>query len=460
MNQKVTLRQWLREFKQDQVFMKTLMAIAVPIMVQNLISSSLNMIDTLMIGQVGQVEIAAVGLANQLFLLIMLGLTGICAGTGIFISQYWGKKDLLQIKKFLGFSLIIGVTYALLITFLVQSFPKQIIGWFNKESNVVGLGCDYLVIVSISYVFTAITFAYSYALRSIERTKIPMIVSAIAVLVNVIGNAIFIFGVGPVPAMGVKGAALATVIARIVEAVSIVAIVYLRKTPLAANLREIFVIPKHVMLSCITPILAITGNELCWGLGTIIYTKAYGHIGSDALASIQIVNTITNFFLVAIFAMAAASFTIVGNTIGAGEEERAILYAKRIAFLCIAGGILLSVILIFAAPLVVTFFNVSEGVGQMTVNLLIINSVILVIRIYNILMIVGIFRGGGDTKYSLYVEAGTMWGIGVPLSLIGVYVFNLRLEFVVSLLMIEEIVKCMLCIIRFKSHKWIHNVVN
>lgn len=452
-------KRWLREMKNDKAFFKLLFAIAIPIVIQNLISSSLNMIDTLMIGSVGQNEIAAVGLANQLFMVIMLGLTGICAGTGMFISQYWGKKDLVNIKRMLGLAIIAGIGYTAIITILVQIFPEEIIGFFNKEPMILELGASYLRIVSLSYVFTAITFAYSYALRSIGQTKIPMIVSGIAVLINIVGNTLFIFGVGPFPQMGVAGAALATLLARGVEAVAIVVLVYAKNTPLKAKLKEILNIPKELIQKATTPILAIMGNELCWGFGTIIYTMAYGRMGSEAVASIQIVNTVTNFFLVVVFAMAASSLTIVGNAIGEGNIDKAKLYAKRIIVIALGIGMIISLGIATLSPFIVKMFNISEQVATTTVHILLINSVILLPKIIAIMMIVGIFRGGGDTKHSLLLECGTMWGIGVPLSLIGVFVLGLRLELVVAMLMVEEFTKAVLCMRRFNSGKWIHNVM-
>ncbi|MGL6174949.1 MAG: MATE family efflux transporter [Cellulosilyticaceae bacterium] len=450
---------WLLEMKKDKAFFKLLLTIAIPIVVQNLISSSLNMIDTVMIGTVGQNEIAAVGLANQLFMLIMLGLTGICAGSGMFISQYWGRKDLVNIKRMLGLALIAGIVYTLGITILIQIFPGEFIGFFNKEPQILELGVSYLKIVSLSYIFTAITFAYSYALRSIGETKVPMIVSGVAVLINIIGNTLFIFGIGSFPKMGVAGAALATLIARVIEAIVLVGIVYGKNTALKATVKQLIDIPKELVYKAITPILSIVGNELCWGLGTVIYTMAYGHIGSEAVASIQIVNTVTNFFLVVIFAMASASLTIVGNAIGGGEIEKAKLYAKRILVIAIGIGGIISFGVAVLSPMIVKIFNVTPQVAQTTINILLINAVILIPKIIAIMMIVGIFRGGGDAKYSLILEGGTMWGIGVPLSLIGVFILNLRLEYVVAMLVLEEITKAALCMRRFKTGKWIHDVI-
>ena len=451
---------FIKNIIKDKSFLKMLWVLAIPMVIQNLISSSLNMIDTLMIGRLGEGEIAAVGLANQLFLLIITGLTGICAGAGVFISQYWGKKDIENIKRMLGLALTVGSLYALVITVFVQCFPSQSIGFFNKDPKILELGATYLKLVSISYIFTAITFAYSFALRCIGRTKLPMIASGIAVMINVIFNAVFIFGIGDwIPAMGVAGAALATLLARIIETIVILVGIYKMKYELAAHFGELVPIPRELMARAAKPMLAITGNEVCWGLGSIVYTKAYGHIGYEAVTSVQIVNTITNFFLVVIFALASAVLTIVGNAIGEGDLSKAKLYAKRIIVLAIGIGIVICVAIVLLAPFIVSCFNVAPDVAHVTINILLINAVIIIPRVFTIVMIMGIFRGGGDTRYSLVLEACTMWLIGVPLSFIGAYLLELRLEYVVAMIMMEELVKSIFCIVRFRSFKWIHNMV-
>lgn len=452
--------QLTKDMIKDKPFLKMLFVLALPIVIQNLISSSLNMIDTLMIGRLGEGEIAAVGLANQLFLLIITGLTGICAGAGVFISQYWGKKDIVNIKRMLGLALAVGSLYALVITVFVQCFPREAISFFNKDPKILELGTSYLKIVSISYLFTAITFAYSFALRCMGHTKLPMIASGIAVGINVIFNALFIFGLGDfIPPMGVAGAALATLLARLVEMSVVVGGVYKGGYELAARVKELFPVSRELMARAAKPMLAITANEVCWGLGTIVYTKAYGHIGFEAVTSVQIVNTVTNFFLVVIFAMSSAVLTIVGNAIGEGDIPKAKLYAKRIILLSTGMGIIICLSIILLAPFIVSCFNVTPEVGATTVNILFINALIIIPRVFTIVMIMGIFRGGGDTKYSLILESSTMWFIGVPLSFIGAYLLGLRLEYVVAMIMMEELVKSIFCMKRFRSNKWIHNMV-
>ena len=213
----------------DRKFLSNMLKIALPIMIQNLVTSSLNMADTIMVGKLGEVEIAAVGIANQYFFLFTMILTGLCGGCSVFISQYWGKKDFTNIKRMLGLGLVSALFVS--IVFMAAGFfsPETIISLFNKESIVIDLGGKYLLIVLFSYIFTAVTFVYGYSLRSIGNTVAPLVVNIAALLCNVFFNYVLIFGKLGAPALGVEGAAIATLIARVLEAIILVILVYLDK---------------------------------------------------------------------------------------------------------------------------------------------------------------------------------------------------------------------------------------
>ena len=206
----------------DWKFYRRLFVLTLPIVIQNLIASMLNMADTLMIGKLGEKELAAVGMANQYFFFFSLMLFGVNAGVSMFISQFWGKKDILSIKKMTSIGIVLGTTISIIFMVIGIIFPNQIIGIFNKDAQVVALGGRYLVVVALSYVFTAISFSFAFASRSIENSFLPMMASIAALLINIVGNYILIFGKFGVEAMGVEGAAWATVFARIIETIIII----------------------------------------------------------------------------------------------------------------------------------------------------------------------------------------------------------------------------------------------
>lgn len=444
----------------DGEFYKILLAIAIPIVIQNLIASSLNMVDTVMIGRVGEFEIAAVGIANQVFFLFIILIMGFYSGAGIFISQFWGNNDEKNIRRILGLSLIIGVIISVIFTTGALFLPEPIVRIFNKDNDVIRLGSDYLKVVSISYIFTAITFAFSMALRSIGKTMLPMIVSIIALLTNTILNYAFIFGNLGAPELGVKGAALATLIARIIEAIVLICYVYMSKGVLASSIKEMFNFNKEFVEKSFKTIIPVVLNEICWGLGSVVYAIAYGKIGTQAIASIQITTTIQNLYMVLVFGIANASAVMVGNQIGAGEEEKGKEYAYRLFGLGALVAIGISILIWVTAKDVLNIFKVSETVLYDSLMILYITSLIMIVRVINIILIVGVLRGGGDAKYSLKLEAFTMWGIGVPLSFIGAIWFDLPIYGVVALLTVEEVVKCFFAVKRLISNKWVNRVIH
>lgn len=451
---------WCDHIFNDKSFYKTLMMIAIPITLQQLIGSSLNMVDTLMIGMVGENQLAAVGLANQFFLIILMGITGISSGAAIFTSQYWGKKDIVSIRRMLGVSLI-GVAIVTSVgTICVLLFPQHIMRFFTPDLEVITLGAQYLRVVCISYLFTAISFAYSFSLRSIGDTALPMAVSAVAVVANIIFNYMFIFGHFGAPQLGVVGAALATTIARIIEVIILISVVYLRKGVFAATFKELFYIPKDLIKRVSNPITFVVLNELCWGLGMVVYSAAYGHISAEAVASVQISNTVVNLLTVMMFGLAGAAATMVGNKIGEGAEEEGELYGKRIIVVGVMFAVVVSVVLALGASRIVGIFAVSSTVARAAIRILYITSLILVLRTVNVVIIIGVQRGGGDAKVALLIEIITMWFVGVPMALIGAFVLRWPIEAVVALVSLEELAKFILSMYRFRSGKWAHNVIS
>ena len=442
----------------DRKFLSNMLKIALPIMIQNLVTSSLNMADTIMVGKLGEVEIAAVGIANQYFFLFTMILTGLCGGCSVFISQYWGKKDSTNIKRMLGLGLVSALIVS--IVFMVAGFvsPETIISLFNKESIVIDLGGKYLFIVLFSYIFTAITFVYGYSLRSIGNTVAPLIVNIAALLCNVFLNYVLIFGKLGTPALGVEGAAIATLIARVLEAIILVILVYLDKGVFAANASELLNLNMDFFKKSYTIILPVLLNDVLWAMASLIYSVVYGRMGTGATAAIQICNTVSNMFMVVTFGMASASAIMVGNSIGEDKDDQAIDYAKKFMAVSLFVSILLGLILALTAPLILDLFNVSEEVRSSTLIMLYIISFIFVVRFLGMIIIVGILRGAGDARSSLIIEGSTMWFIGVPLTIMGAFLFKLPVHLVYALAILEEVAKLFLGLIRLKSRKWIINI--
>ncbi|HEY8344509.1 MAG TPA: MATE family efflux transporter [Bacillota bacterium] len=433
-------------------------ALAWPIVLQNFIAAFLNIIDTVMVGKLGETEIAAVGLANQYFFFFHMFLIGLCAGCSVFIAQFWGTKDTRNIRRIVGIGLGSVALVAFFFMGLGYLFSEQIIAVFNNETSVILLGAKYLRIVLAGYLFTAVTFLYSFALRSIGDTFQPMLISAAALLINVFFNYVFIFGKLGAPAMGVEGAALATVIARVVETVFLVGSVYRQRGVLAASGRELFDVNLSYIKKTYRIIFPVLLNDLCWGLAAMVYTAVYGHMGSQVVAAIQIVNSVSNLFMVVIYGISNAAAVMVGNCIGAGKVQQGKVYARKFTRLSVAIGFLLGGLLAFASPYMLRFFNVSAQALHYARIILYVVSAIFFIRVLDIILITGILRGGGDARYALLTEGFTMWFIGVPLTIGGAFLLKLPAYIVYTLAIVEEIVKCALGLRRLRSGRWIKKV--
>lgn len=442
----------------DKEFLRNMLKIALPIILQNLVTSSLNMIDTVMVGRLGEVEIASVGIANQYFFFYNMILIGVSAGCSVFISQYWGKRDYTNIKRILG----IGLASVLFVSivFMIVGFinPRKIISIFNKETNVIDMGGKYLYIVLFSYSFTAITYIYSFSLRSIGNTIVPLIVNIAALLCNVFFNYVLIFGKLGAPALGVEGAAIATLIARVVETIVIVFLVYKGNGVFAAKLSELKDISVQFLIKSYKIILPVLLNDVLWAMASLIYSFVYGRMGTGATAAVQICNTVSNMFMVVTFGMASASSIMVGNSIGEGKEDLTIEYSKKFMRVSLVVSIFLGLCMALATPLILSLFNVSNEVRNSTLIMLYTISLIFAIRFMGLVILVGILRGAGDAKSTLIIETATMWLIGVPLTILGAFVFRLPVHLVYALAILEEVVKFILAFKRLKSRKWINNV--
>lgn len=448
------------KFWKDRKFLAAMMAITLPIALQNLITSSLNMIDTLMISSLGEASIAAVGLANQVFFFYAVINFGIHSGSSIFISQYWGKRDSKNIKKVLGISLFLTTIVGVLFTIAGLIFPETLMHVFTDEVEVVKLGVDYLRVVSLSYLITAISLAYSIALRSTGRPKVPMKIAAISFVTNTVFNYILIFGKLGFPALGVKGAALGTLLSRIIEIVFLFYVVYRDVGPLTASFKELMDWEGSFVRRFIMTISPVMITETFWSLGQIMYTIAYARIGKEATAAVQLTTTIQNIFFVFVKGLANACAVMIGNKIGRGEDEEEIYdYALKFLSVAIVTGVFLGGIIALTPDLTLKLFsNLDPEVYRNAKNLLVIMGLLFFVRSYTSTAIVGVLRGGGDTKYSMALEVGSVWIIGVPLAFIGALVLKLPVYLVFLLVSIEEVVKFLVSIPRIVSKKWIKRV--
>lgn len=443
----------------DKIFLKSMLAIALPIALQNLITSSVNMVDTLMITTLGQASIAAVGLANQFFFFYILITFGINSGSSIFIAQYWGKEDMQSIRKVLGLALSLSAAVGIIFTVTAMLFPQLIMRILINEPEVIRIGSEYLRIVALSYIPTALSFAYSVALRTTGNPKIPMKISAISFFTNTVFNYILIFGKLGVPVLGVKGAAWGTVIARFVELGVTIYAVYSINGVLAASVKELLGWNKDFLKKYLKTTYPVILAEGAWSLGQVMYSIAYAKLGEEATAAIQITNTIQNVFLVLSRGLANACTVLIGSKIGSGNEDEAYEYAKNFMILSVLLGLILGIIQALTPHLTLKLFRgLDESLYQLSARLLVVMGLTFVIKVFTGTGIVGILRGGGDTSYAMILDVGTVWVIGVPIAFIGSMLFQLPVYLLYAIVTIEELIKVLLIIPRVISKRWIKNI--
>ena len=442
----------------DPVFLRKTVMIAAPVAAQALLNTVTNMVDTLMIGTLGETVIAGVGLANKVFFVFNLLIFGIASGSSVLSAQFWGNHDTKNIRKVLGLSLLMGLAGSLF--FLLPGFfaPGTVMRIFTDSPTSSGAGAEYLRLACLSYPFTAVTNIYVAVMRSMGRVKTPVITSLIAIFVNIFLNYTLIFGHFGAPALGVTGAAVATLTARIVEMSSIFIYTYGWKTELAAKFSEFFGYSSSLIKEYIKTSLPVIGNEFMWGLGITMYSLAYGRMGDTAVAAITISQTIQDMMMVFFQGIAAAASVILGNELGAGRTEEAGEDASRLLWLQVLLSLALGLLCILTRNLLVGIYDVSDEVFREASLCMIVYGLCLPFKMVNLVIVVGILRSGGDTRFCLLIDTGTVWLIGVPLTFLGALLFRFPIHLVFAMTMTEEVVKFFVAYWRYKKKRWLKNL--
>lgn len=450
----------IRNLFADREFYKTFFRLAIPITIQYFFSASLNLIDNIMVGQLGAAELAAVGLANQVYFLLLLFLLGISGGVSIFAAQFWGKRDLQNIRRILGFSLLIGGTAALIFFLASIGNSRRILRFFSTDQAVVELGAEYLRITSFTYVMTAVVACYAAALRGIGEVKLPMRVNLCGIVGNTFLNYLLIFGNFGLPELGVAGAAIATLIARSIETGVLLIVSYRHQYPVAVRFSEIFAIPAALAKRFLNTTGVVVAKDLIWAFGTVLYMVIFAKMGTEVVASINILATIRQLILVLFQGIAGACLVMVGNQIGAGNENKAFLYSGRFLSVTAIMGVLAGIITVSAGNLILNLYQIPAAVVEQSQGVLLVGALFMPLTVFNMVAVVGVFRGGGDIMFCLIMDLIAVYAIGLPLGILGQSVWNYSAAGVFALITLQEVFKAALCFQRFLSKRWINNLIN
>lgn len=443
--------------EKNSEFYKVFLMIGIPLMIQQFVSSSLNFIDNLMVGRLGTNYIAAVGFANNVYRIYDLCLFGLYSGMGIFIAQYYGKRDFKVIKQIFGTMILTGIVIGLIFSFGGYIFAEKILSIYTKDPEVLKIGESYLRKAVLCYNFYSLSFGIGFTFRSMGQTKVPMVASACGVITNTVFNYFLIYGYGGFPRLEEKGAATATIIARIVEFMIFILIIYIKDYNLKGKIKEYLSISRELVKEIVKRVVPVLLTELFWVLGIISLTVAYSRLGTKASAAVQISEVVNALSAILFMGISSAASVIIGHTIGQGNIKKVKEYSRKVLLVSGIMAIILVLIIQFIAPFVVDLYKLPDDVADLSLRALRVFGIFVFFKMINGTLLIGLFRAGGDTKVAFMVDTLPLWIYGVPIAFIGAYLM-LPLWQVIILVECHAVLKSICGLIRYNSMKWIKDV--
>ncbi len=449
------------EKQRNKDFYRKMLFIGIPVVFQNLISIGLNLIDTLMIGLLGEQQLAAVGAANQVYFIFTVSLFGLYSGAAVYTAQYWGARDIGGVRRVLGMDYMTGLVLSLVVTVIAYVFGPFIISLFSKDAAVIDYGVRYIRIACFSYVFSGMSSAISYNSRAIQNLKVPTIINACALCVNAVLNYLLIFGVGPFPEMGVEGAAAATLIARIFEFSALVTFVYTRNShPFKAGIRELFSFNREQFSRVMKTAVPVVFTEGSWSLSVSLIFAAYGLLGTSALAVAQVANVVCELLQSVYFGVGNASAMLIGETLGQGNKETAFQSGKRAVKIVWILNVIMTAFMILVSRPVAAIYNFSGETEELLIIALITMAVTITPKMLGYIYDVGILRAGGDTVFCMKLEVVTNLCLQVPMAFFAVLVLKASLPAAMLLVEAVAVIRIAFSVVRFRSRKWINIVAD
>ena len=412
-----------------------------------------------MVGSLGEAELSAVGVAIQLYFVNWMVMFGFTAGATTFIAQFYGVGDMKSIRKTVGFAITVCFSIGVLFFIAAMFFPTNVVRIFSNIPEIIALGSKYVRVGSFTFLLIAVTVPMTAALRATQQTKLPLYISIVAFSTNTFLNYVFIFGHFGAPRLGVAGAALATVFARVIEFTLVLIVIFARKNVIAGPIGDFFGWHKDFAKKILNNAVPTALNESLWGLGTAMYTAAYARVGVTEYAAVQAANTINNLFIMAAFAIGDATLILVGQKLGEGKLDYAYALAKRLLKIGTIIGLIGGLLLILCAKPLISCFAFSPEAKRYAFLILVVYGVFMWLSVLNGIQITGTLRSGGDTKFAMIAETGCVWLIGVPAAFIATMFFHLPIYIAVLLVRMEDVSKFFILMKRFVSRKWVRNVI-
>ncbi|MCH5297759.1 MAG: MATE family efflux transporter [Ruminococcus sp.] len=443
--------------KQERFFY-SVCRLAIPVALQCLLQASFSVLDQVMIGQMGSVDVAAVGLAAKFTSIFTVMVSAVSTVAGIMISQYLGQKNNGEVRKSLAMNMIGAVGLAVLFTVLCTMIPTQIMGLYTPDKETITASAGYMTIVSATFLPVAGATLLSTVLRCMEKASLPMYASFVAAIINTALNYLLIFGKFGFPVMGVTGAAIATVIAQAVNFL-LIFLMYrkyrnsLKVSKDADKSKVRLNWPQYV--SMLIPILIC---EFMWSLGENVYAAIYGHLGTDSTAAMTLLNPIQGLVIGALSGLSQAAGVIVGKLLGSGDRERAYIASKKLILYGFIGSLFFSVIVVLVKPWYVLLYQVEEPVKLLAGQIMVAYAMVAPFKVQNMIVGGGVIRSGGKTSYVMAIDLIGTWVFGVPLGLMAAFVFHLSIPYVYFILSLEECIRFGISVVVLRRKKWMQSL--
>ena len=442
----------------DRAFLRTLATLMIPMVAQNLISLAAQMMDSLMLGKLGQIELSASSLANQPFFIFNLLIFGMASGSSVLNAQFWGKGDVRSVKIVISICLKVALTVSILLSAAVMIFPETVMRIYTNDPEIIAAGVSYLRIIGWCYIFYGLSGTLLTTVRSVGIVRIAVVDSVFSLVCNITLNYILIFGHLGFPAMGIRGAAIATVITRIGDAVLVLSYILFIDKKLRIKVRDILDFDSALLKNYLKNGLPVAFNEVFWSVGVSIQSMVLGRLGADVVSASQIASIVQQFSTVLIFGVANAAAIIIGNDIGAGKMEQAQLRVKWFRIMAVVLGIFAAGLVLLIARPVVSFYNIPEETKKLAVQMMRILALMVFFISQTGIGVVGLLRGGGDPRFALFVDLAGLWLFATPAAILSAFVFHAPVLVVYLCTRMDEPIKMLMIAWRMRNNNWMKDV--
>lgn len=438
-------------------YIPLLLSLAIPIALQNLINVGVSVTDTVMIGKLSEVQLSGISYANQPYFIFTTLLFGLASGSIVLTAQYWGKKELEPIRHILGLMLRIAIVFGFCLSVLVLLYPETTMAIFTNEELVIEQGAKYLQIVGFSYVFSGFTGVYLMGMRSTGNVRISMYIYGISFILNVVLNYILIFGKYGAPRLEIQGAAIATLISRILESILTVTYMYKVERKLGFTLKDLFHKTKKYWESLIRFSVPVLLSEVCWGLGISVQTALIGRLGVNAITASSFISVVQQLFGIVIIGFGVGGGIVIGNIIGEGKEEEALKLSKKMIGVSIVLGAIVAAFVILIRPIAPQFIKCSAQTAKLIQDMLYVSAYLLFFQSLTVLIMAGILRGSGDTIYCTTFDVITLLVLKISVGVLATFVLKLNPVAVYFILSSDECFKALFTVPRVLRGKWVHH---